>query len=707
MADDIVIKINEVLGRDYNATTSQRDQADEDIRFVDIPGGMWEDLFPDFFDSDNRPRMEFNKVHQAVYRAIGEWVTNRFRPKFRPEGNSASDKDAELLNGLFRKDERRGNGFEAYDTAVEEMFKCGIGHWKLATEFVDEEDPDNDDQRVKFEPIYSSFNMVMWDASAKRYDKSDARHCTVLSRMTKESFEDQWPNHTVDSVSQPNDRSVFNWGTGQNIFVAEFYEVIKKKEKVFVFENDQGDVRNLWESDIKDVIDELDTLGFDKVKERKKIRKHIEKTVISGTDVLEKTERLAGKFIPIIPMYGFRTAADGQEHYHGLVRNQKDAQRLFNMAASKLAENAATSGKQVPVFYPDEVAGLGDFWAEWQLGTKPYMLKRPHVDAQGNESPHPMEYIQPAPLDGANVQILELTGNFIREETGGNPQDVMDPDASGKAINAVQARVDMQTAILFENVAKSMRRCGEIYRSIAGDIYDSQRFVSLLKEDGAESVSQLFEWVIDEETGKPVEINDITKGEFEVVVDTGPAFASRRRETVDTISQIMSNTDPQSPYMPMLYTVLLDNVDGEGLQDIKDFNRKQSIQQGFKKPETDEEVAMVQQLQEQAQDEGAQEQLIQAAAQQAMSEARERDSKVAVNISTAQKNAAQTQEILANINTDQIKTVQSAEKQQHDIALDRFNAISGVREKRSRLLMDDFQQQHNVGMDRVNLLSQQ
>ena len=90
-----------------------------------------------------------------------------------------------------------------------------------------------------------------------------------------------------------------------------------------------------------------------------------------------------------------------------------------------------------------------------------------------------------------------------------------------------------------------------------------------------------------------------------------------------------------------------------------------------------------------------------------MSEARERDSKVAVNISTAQKNAAQTQEILAGINTDQIKVVQNAEKQQHDIALDRFNAISGVREKSSRLLMDDRQQQHSIGVDRVNLLSQQ
>ncbi len=107
---DLISEIQDAINIDYNATIDQRDQADEDIRFVDVPGGMWEDLFPEFFQNDDRPRMEFNKVHQAVYRAIGEWVTNRFRPSYKPENMSASERDAELLNGLYRKDERRSGG---------------------------------------------------------------------------------------------------------------------------------------------------------------------------------------------------------------------------------------------------------------------------------------------------------------------------------------------------------------------------------------------------------------------------------------------------------------------------------------------------------------------------------------------------------------------------------------------------------------------
>lgn len=685
---DVVNRITDNISTDYNATQDQRDQADEDIRFVDVPGGMWEDLFPQFFQNDNRPKMEFNKVHQSVYRAVGEWVTARFRPTFEPEDETASEGDAKLLNGLYRKDERRSGGFEAYDTAVEEMFKSGYGAWKLGTEFIDQEDPDNDKQRIIFEPIPSSFNMVLWDSNAKRYDKRDAKRCTLLHRLTEEGFKEQWPEHDISSVQQPHDRSSFNWNNTQNIFVAEYYEVVEKKEKVFVFENESGELRNIWESKIADLMDELSDLGFNKIKEYKKLRVHINKTVISGSEILEEKVRIAGKMIPIVPLYGFRTIADGQEFAHGMVRYQKDPNRLLNMSISRLAEVAATSGTNVPVFYPDEVEGLANFWAEWALGNRPYMLKKPHKTADGTESQHPMEYTQPATLDAANNELIQITSDFIREETGGNPQDTMDPDASGKAIGAIQTRVDMQTAILFENIAKSMRRCGEIYLSMSSEILDSQRFVTVLGEDDKDSLVQLFEWVIDDETGEPVEINDVTKGKYEVIVDTGPAFQSRRRETVNTISEIMQNTDSNSPYMPMLYSVLLDNIDGEGLDDIKDFNRQQAIIQGFKKAETDEEKALVEQVRAQQQEQGGQEQLIQAAAEQAQAEARERDSKVAVNLSKAELNQAQTQETLAGIDTDQVKTLQAREQNVHDRAMDRFKLIQGGREKSARLLMD-------------------
>lgn len=684
---DIIARINKAITTDYNATLQQRDKADEAMRFSGVPGAQWDNLFPDFFsDNGNRPQMEFNKVEQAVNKAIGEWVTNRFRPTFRPEGDS-TDANAKILNGLYRKDERR-SGTEYSDNAVNEMFTSGIGHWRIGTEFLDEENPEKNEQRTTFSPINSSFNMVFWDSNAKRYDKRDANRCTLLHRFTTEGFKEKYPDHAISSVAGPKDRSVFNWNSTSNVFVAEYYEVIKKKELVFVFENEDGEVRNLWAKDIKDVIDELATMGFNKKKERKKTRRYIEKTVISGSEVLEKTERIPGKMIPIIPLYGFRTAADGQEFYHGLVQNMMDAQRLFNMAISKLAENAATSGKRIPVFYPDEVEGLDLFWAEAALGNKPYLLKKPHKNAGGEEVPHPMEYLDPPPPDAANIEIAQLSSDFIQQERGGNPQDVLDPTASGKAINAVIERVDMQTAILFDNIKKSMKWAGEVWRSIAGDIYDGQRFVTLLEQDDTESQEQLFKWVIDEETGMPVEINDITTGEFETIVDTGPSFANKRKETLGTLTELLVSIPPDSEEFTIITSMIIDMIDGEGLEDFKKFNRKKQILQGFKEPESDEEKAMVQQQQEQADEKNEQQQLLQAAAQEAMANAKESESKVEVNLSTARNKDADTQKILSEIEGDRVKLLQSHRQQDHAELMDRVNAVTQDNQFSKRALLD-------------------
>ncbi len=684
---DIVTRINTAITTDYNATLQQRDLAGESLRFGTVPGAQYDNLFPDFFSDDgNRPKMEFNKVSQAVHKALGEWVNNRFRPKFRPEGDS-SEANAKILNGLYRKDERR-SGTEYSDNAVTEMLYAGIGHFRIGTEFLDEENPEKNEQRTTFDPIYSSFNMVFWDSNAKRYDKRDATRCTLLHRFTTEGYKEKYPGHAVSSVPSPNDRSVFNWNSTQNVFVAEYYEVIKKKELVFVFENEDGEVRNLWARDIKDVIDELATMGFKKTKERKKTRRYIEKTVISGSEVLEKTERIPGKMIPIIPLYGFRSVADGQEFYHGLVENMKDAQKLFNMSISKLAETAATSGKRIPIFYPDEVEGLDLFWAEHALGNKPYLLKRPHLDAQKNEIPHPMEYIDPPPPDPANIEVAQLASDFIQQERGGNPQDVLDPTASGKAINAVIERVDMQTAILFDNIKKSMKWAGEVWRWIAADIYDSQRFITLLEQDDTESQEQLFKWVVDEETGMPIEINDITTGEFETVVDTGPSFANKRKEIVEKILELLAITPPESEEFTLLYSIIIDNLEGEGLEDFKKFNRKKQISKGFKEPESDEEKAMVQQQQEQANEKNEQQELLQAAAQEAMANAKESESKVSVNLSTARNKDADTQKILSEIEGDRVALLQSHRKQDHTELMDRVNAVTQDSQFSKRALLD-------------------
>ena len=647
---DKLQEIRENISRDYYAIEDQRDAANEDVRFCDVDGAMYEDWLDRQFAY--RPKMEFNKVAQAVYRFIGEWRANKVETKFVPDDAQTSEDDAELISGLQRKDYRRSGGEQSVDQAAQEMAKSGFGAFRVSTEHVDEEDPETDSQRFIYEPIYTAYNSVIFDSNAKAQDKSDAKHATVLTQMTREAAEAEYGDK-VSSAFEPNDQSRFNWNTQTHVWIGEYYEIRTEKTEAIIFRTPLGKKRTVYAEDFKDLMEELADGGYEEIKRRKIKRKSIWKAIISGEEYLEEFARIAGKMIPIVPIYGYRSFVDGEEHFYGIVRKQKDANRLFNMAASSMAENAATTQKDIPIFTEDQVEGRENDLAQMHLAKFNYAVINPAEDAEGNViATGPIGTWGAPRVDPNHAAIMQISAEYIREETGGAPQDVMDPSASGKAINAVQQRVDMQTFILMDNISLALRRAGQIYRSIAAEVYAEERAIGLLKEDDTELQTRLFDIVVDSKTGKPKAINDVTKGVFEVVVSTGPGYASRKRETLDTLmglanTPIIANDQELAN---ALAVDIVDSVDGVGLTSLKEVVKRRQLMSGLRDPETEEEFAMVQQAQEQGNQPDAL--MIAAQAEQTKAEAEQISAQTKVM-------GAQTNQFKAE--TDRFKAMQDAQ----------------------------------------------
>jgi len=666
-SDDELERIKRLVDKDYFAVDQQRDWSNEDMRFCDVDGAMYEDWFQEQFA--NRPKMEFNKVAQAVHRFNGEWASNRFEAKFLPDDGKTSEADADLLSGLYRKSFRRSSGAEAVDNGVSEMAKGGFGAFRLSTEFVDEEDPENDQQRITFEPIYSAYSSVVFDANAKKYDKSDARHVTYLEGMTQAAAEEEW-GCDVNTFFTPPDQNRFNWNNQTDIWIGHFYEIHEDKVEAIVFQDPFGQKKTVYKDDFKDFLDELDDGGFEEISRRKVIRKSIWKTIMSGTQVLEEATRIPGKLLPIIPLYGFRSWIDSKEFWYGLVRKNKDANRLFNMSATSVAESAATTSKDMPIFTDDQVEGRESQLSEMHLGKYNYAIVNQLYDDNGNILPAgPVGVWAASRVDANDAAVMQIASDYIREETGGAPQDVMDPEASGKAINALIARVDMNTFTLMDNIAKSLKRGGEVFKSMAAEIHDVEQAINIIKEDGTDGQVNLHEIIIDEETGKAKAINDISSGVFEVIVDTGPAFASRKRETLEMLKDIMTITPPESPYMPFLYSELIDNLDGVGMKDLRDFNDNQKLITGLRQPENEEEAAQVKAVQEGQRNE--QGEYLQALAEREKAEAQESLSNIDKNASTTRLNDAKTAETIAGIDISRFKAANEAASAQQE-RFDRF-----------------------------------
>jgi type II secretory pathway component PulM len=675
---DKLARFKREIAIDADNLLAQREEANEDMRFINTRGGMWENFQEEEFS--DRVKLEFDTAGDYLQRYIGECNENRIGVEFKPDDSKTSDKDAELLNGIFRADAREGSFKVSSDNAVLEQGTCGYGCLKLGTYFEDEEDPENMNQRIDFRPLFNSYALIVWDISAKWQNKKDARRCTVLTEYTRDSFAAAFPGeHDAISAYVPETQEFENRDINvkDRIYIATHYEIVKKKEPVFVYGNLRTGELEIYSKEDHELI--KDELRNDELREfrteRKIVKQRVEMSVFSGAEFLEKPRRIIGKWIPIVPFYGFRAYVDGAERYRGLVRKLKDPARLFNMQISQLAENAASAGQEVPILTREQVEGYEEFWAD--KNNRAYLLINETKDNDGNTLPVPIQYHKPPGLDQSTAALLQIVPDFLRGATGGAPQDTLDPNASGKAIKAMLKRENLNTQPMKDNIADAIEWLGTVYQSMATEIYTEKRIVRIISKDGTSGEAQLSETIFDKETGIAVEVGKLSGKKFRSYADIGPQSETLREETTDTAMKMIETLAPlpaAGTILPELIGIAVENMSGSGMQSIKEMSRKQRLAQGTIEPETDEERAFVEQLQEQAQQEDPQQKLIEAATQQQLSEARNLDAASAEKIKSAELKDAQTRKTLSDIQVNQEKTAS-------DIRVNEAKTLADIREK--------------------------
>ena len=668
--DDQLSRFKLDINNDADVMIDQRDSADADMRFINVKGGMWEG-FLEGTDSNSgiRLKLEFDLISDFVQTVMTEWNLNRVGVEYKPNDNRTSKEDTDLLNGIYRADFRRHSGKIATDNAMLEAVTCGFGALKMATEFDDDEDPTNDNQHIKWVPIYNAYTTVFFDQAAQRIDKQDARWCTLLTQFTRSSFEDAFPGADVVTAYTPdtgiNGRGLTTTTTAIRsskldiIYVATRYEIKKVIEDVFVYNNlATSEVETFTADDHELVKDELaadDVRRF--VRKRTIERRTVEKTVFSGAAILESTRRVAGKWIPIVPFYAYRVYVGGAEWYRGVVRKLKDAQRLFNTQMSQLGENAASAGQEVPIFDPMQIDSddLESIWAD--KNNKPYLLAKALRDDDGNiVQTGPLAYNRPAQLDASTTTLMAIVPQFISDIKGSIDQEAFNKEMSGKAINAIIKRLNMKTQPIFDNADTSIEWSGEIYQAMAADgVYTTRRMVATLGDDGTEGNTQLAQLVMDQDTGKLVEANIIRDKRFRSYADAGPQYESVREQTVEDLKgmlETLSNVPGGEQYVPVVVSVLIDNIVGTGLDPIKELNRRIMLQQGLIKPETPEDEKFLQSIQQQSQEPDPQQKLLEAASEQQQAEARNLDAKTVKDTADAKKKTAETEKIILDADID-------------------------------------------------------
>lgn len=634
------------------ALRDERLQCLQDRRFYSIAGAQWEG--PLGVQFENKPRFEVNKVHLAVIRIINEYRNNRITVNFVSKEGSESDDLADTCASLYRADEQDSTAEEAYDNAFEEAVGGGFGAWRLRTVYEDEEDDDNECQRIRIEPIFDADSSVFFDLNAKRQDKADAKRCYVLTAMTPDAYRDEWGDDPASWPKQVHQRQ-FDWLTPDVVYVAEYYRVEDTSETAHIYRGLDGQERKVRDSELDDddaLEEELAATGFREVRQKKVKRRRVHKYIMSGKGILEDCGFIAGKCIPIVPVYGKRWFVDNVERCMGHVRLSKDPQRLKNMQLSKLGEYAAVSSISKPILTPEQVAGHQMMWAEDNLKNYPYLLINALTGPDGTPSLiGPQSYTQPPEIPPAMAALLQITEQDMQDVLGNQQAgEQIQPNISGKAVELIQNKLDMQTFIYMSNMAKAVKRSGEIWLSMARDIFveEGRKMKGVGTQGEVESIELLRPRV--DQSGKVEYENDLAEANFDVAVDVGPSSASKRQATVRALTGMLAITDdPETKQV--LGAMAMMNMEGEGIAEVRDYFRKKLIKMGVVKPTDDELNDLMQELQNQPPDPNSE--YLKAAADEATSNAVKARADTVLTVAKAEETKAKTAETLSNIDIAQ------------------------------------------------------
>lgn len=600
--------------------------AEEDFRFLNVPGEQWEPIIKSA--RGNRPMYEFNKTRVFSKRIINAMRMSRPAGKIRAAENG--DKNtADVYDGLARNIFNTSDFDTIMDQAAEYQVGAGMAGWRVTTKYSTNTAFEQD---IRIEAIRNPFSMYC-DPGAKDLLGRDALDWIITEKISKKSFEMRYPD--AEPVDWVGEGAHFDddedWDDGESVRIAEYWWKEPYTKKIVLLSTGES-------VDAKELLDAQLDPSISIIKEREVKCLRVKMCIASGDAILEGPTEWAGEEIPLVRIFGEYVLVDGKPSWFGIVRFAKDAQRSYNAARTAISEliSQTPQGKWVGSF--ENFRGIEKEVAEAHEKNFPFLAFK---ESKNGVVPQWMGGAQ-VPTGLANEAML--ASDEIKSIIGifDASLGARSNESSGRAIQARQAQGDIATFNYQDNMSKGIRRTYELLIDLIPKIYDTQRIVRIIGKDEGEKFVEINAKTQDAMTGEINVVNDLSKGQYDVIVTVGPNFATQRMEALETYTQL-AQANPQM--WAVAGDVIMKNMDLPGAEQISDrmkFMLPPPIQQSLDggediPPEVQMKMAQADQAMQAVQQQG---QLVQQAAAEAetnKAEATKQQSQVKIEIANLQK----------------------------------------------------------------------
>lgn len=506
--------------------------ANDDLKFA--AGDQWPAEIQMQRMLDRRPCLTINKTDTFVRSVVNNMRQQRPRIKVHPVADGADQQVSEVIEGLIRHIEVSSNADSAYDTAADSQVRMGWGFWRIYGKYTDDMAWDQD---LCIERIPNPFS-VYFDPGSITPDGSDAMWCLIVEPMKKVEFEKTYPGKRPSDF-KPAGGDLAGQAKNDEVMVAEYWRIDEEPEELVRL----TDGSSHWASDLPPE-DMLAAAGLGIHDRRDSIKRVVKWSKLSGSEELE-SRVWAGKYIPVVPVYGAELLDSGKRIRYGMVRNLKDPQKMYNFWRTSETEFVALAPKAPWLMAEGQDEGHEDEWNNANVKNYSSLKYKVVSTDDGQALPPPMRQ-QPQAVPAASVNAAMAASEDLKAVAGMFDPSLGAPgqETSGSMVAKRQGQSDLSNFHFYDNLTRSIRWTGILLLDLIPHYYDTPRTIRIIGEDGnpkSAKINEKSEQMDPQMMAVQKVLNDLTVGRYDVVMETGPGYDTKRQEGADNMLKLVSS----------------------------------------------------------------------------------------------------------------------------------------------------------------------
>src|SRR5271166_175095 len=542
-----------------------REEGDVDMRYVS--GDPWASKEREFRNKWDRPVMTWDELSPYINQLVNDPRQNKRAIQINPRGNGATNVTAMLREDKIREIQYNSRAQSAFTTAFQCAAERSFGYFGINARLVADgltEDQYNELVRTAPEKLFEQElyiyripnpNSVLFNPSFKEQDASDATECFVEERLQRSEFKRRWPRARFSDWQGSYAEEAPGWQQEKIVRVAAYYKAIIKKKKLYLLDGDK---------DAEDRValygDELPG-GEDKwladEKNNKRVRRdrtietrRIKQYYTNGLEILEESDEIPIRWIPIIPVFGKEMWVDdgggAKRKLMSLIRLARDPFMCYCYIRSQEAEEAGMTPKAPLVGYTGQFETDREAWENLSKIPRSFVQIDPVTDPT---DPNKILPLPTRPQFTPNFQSFEVFAEAarraIRTACGGSDLPTAAQrvnEKSGVALKEIEANEDRGTFHFIDNYNFSLEHGGRVFDAWFPYVFDTVRDIDIMKKDGEFKVITINDEEYEEKgpDGQAVQQHyDAVTGDHGVTVSTGKDSASQRDEVKDLLVNVM------------------------------------------------------------------------------------------------------------------------------------------------------------------------